>query len=115
MVKRCVEAVPLKTNLDPGTLPVASLGWVGSRPAKVKEEYALEELLGPKLSMKLVDWDGQYVYFLIKPCFLTQRYTSRTPCPLVDWENRVISTLAGQPWECWGEAISDATTGIKAA
>jgi hypothetical protein len=60
--RRCAEAVPLKTNLDPETLPVASSGWVGSRVAKVEEEYALEQLLGPEFNMKLVDWDGRYVY-----------------------------------------------------
>jgi hypothetical protein len=55
--KRCAEAVPLKTSLDPKTLPMASSGWIGSRPPTVKEEYALERLLGPEFRMKLVNWD----------------------------------------------------------
>jgi hypothetical protein len=80
--KRCTEAVPLKTYLDPETLPVASSGWVGSRPAKVREEYTLEQLLGPEFHMKLVDWDGRYVYPLIKPCLLTNNTLPEPLAPL---------------------------------
>ncbi|KAF8223550.1 hypothetical protein L208DRAFT_1381412 [Tricholoma matsutake] len=95
-VKRCVQSIPLKTNLDPGTLPVTSLGWISSQPAKVKEEYCLDELLGPEFGMKLVDWDG---------C---------TPRPLVDWEDHVISALAGCPQERWDEVARGAVRDIRA-
>jgi hypothetical protein len=115
-VRQHMEAIPLKTNLDPEALPVASSGWVGSQPAEVKEEYALEELLGPELGMKLVDWDGQTVcLFLDKTLLSYPKFASRIPHPLIDWESHVTGALTGQPQERWGEVVSDATAGIKAA
>ena len=64
--KRCAQSIPLKTKLDPSTLPIASSGWIGSRPPKVKEEYKLEELLGPEHGMKLVNWDGWQAFYFAK-------------------------------------------------
>ncbi|KAF8238246.1 hypothetical protein L208DRAFT_1375271 [Tricholoma matsutake] len=111
--KRCAQSVPLKTNLNPGTLPIASSGWIGSWPAKVKEQYCLEELLGPKFGMKLVDWDRWYAFFHGKTCCMAEK--EHTPRLLVDWEDHVISALAGYPQERWDEVARGAVGDIRAA
>lgn len=63
--KRVAQLIPLRTKLSTESLPVASSGWVGSRPACVDAAYSLEELLGPKYGMKVVDWDGRSVSYLL--------------------------------------------------
>lgn len=56
-------ATKLESHLDSEDLPVASSGWVGSGAdpfqESVREEFTIEELTGPKYSMRVVDLDGK--------------------------------------------------------
>lgn len=57
------SAHKLETYEDTEALPIASTAWVGSGAdpfnETTKEEYSLEDLLGPRFGMRLVDWDAR--------------------------------------------------------
>src|SRR5882672_5182604 len=97
----------------------ASSGWVGGKLPNNKSTYTLEDITKAPYNLHHIQWDGRHVQLHIyHPPFasLTLHLISRTPCLIIDRNDCIIGTLAGQPHDpSWSDVGNDASQVIRDA